>query len=417
MSARPIDEPHRVSSQLELLFDLTFVVAVAAVTAELAHDIAEDHGLTGLVPFLQVFFAIWWAWMNFTWFASSYDTDDVAYRLLTMVQMAGVLVLAAGVPLAASTGDFKVVTLGYLVMRLALVAQWVRAGLEDPVRRRTALRYAAGIGILQIWWILRFLVTDAGVLPPWLEPLSFVCLAAAELAVPWWAEKALATTWHPHHIAERYGLFTIILLGESVLAASRGVGRALEAGDISSPFIVVAVSGLVLLFSLWWLYFLVEAGEGLSDRRHRSYLWGYGHYGIFAALAALGAGLEVAVEQSGHQVGASPMASGYAVAIPVGVCLVLLWAVHALVVAEPAMRPSAVLGSSILILLLPLAAPRVGVAAVVAAVTAICVLLLAATIAAGTDRGRRGGASSWPVISTIRRAVEEPGPREAEPQP
>ncbi|HEY0619570.1 MAG TPA: low temperature requirement protein A, partial [Kribbella sp.] len=94
MSARPIDEPHRVSSQLELLFDLTFVVAVAAVTAQLAHRVADGHALAGIAPFLQVFFAIWWAWMNFTWFASSYDTDDVAYRLLTMLQMAGVLVLA-----------------------------------------------------------------------------------------------------------------------------------------------------------------------------------------------------------------------------------------------------------------------------------------------------------------------------------
>src|ERR1700754_1405142 len=106
MSARPIDEPHRVSSQLELLFDLTFVVAVAAVTAELAHDIAEGHALAGIVPFLQVFFAIWWAWMNFTWFASSYDPDDVAYRVLTMVQMAGVLSLAAGVPEAIEHSDY-----------------------------------------------------------------------------------------------------------------------------------------------------------------------------------------------------------------------------------------------------------------------------------------------------------------------
>ncbi|GAA3223385.1 hypothetical protein GCM10020216_036220 [Nonomuraea helvata] len=78
------------------------MVAVAGVTAQLAHGIAAGHGLAGLVPFLQVFFAIWWAWMNFTWFASSYDTDDVPYRLLTMVQMAGVLILAAGVPATAA---------------------------------------------------------------------------------------------------------------------------------------------------------------------------------------------------------------------------------------------------------------------------------------------------------------------------
>ncbi|GAA3407516.1 hypothetical protein GCM10018952_01230 [Streptosporangium vulgare] len=137
MSSRPIDEPHRASSQLELLFDLTFVVAVAAITAQFAHAIAEGHGLTGLVPFLQVFFAIWWAWMNFTWFASSYDTDDVLYRLLTMVQMAGVLVLATGVPAAVGHADLGIITLGYLIMRIGLVAQWLRAAFEDPASRRT----------------------------------------------------------------------------------------------------------------------------------------------------------------------------------------------------------------------------------------------------------------------------------------
>ncbi|MCG5215616.1 low temperature requirement protein A [Streptosporangium sp. KLBMP 9127] len=384
MSARAIDEPHRVSSQLELLFDLTFVVAVATVTAQLAHSVADGHGLAGLVPFLQVFFAIWWAWMNFTWFASSYDTDDVAYRLLTMVQMGGVLVLAAGVPAAFSHSDYGVVTLGYLIMRMALVAQWLRAGLEDPDSRRTALRYATGISLVQMGWLLRFFLAATGALPSSFQLPSFVCLVVLELAVPRWAERARATNWHPHHIAERYGLFTIILLGESVLAASRGVEGALETGEISGPLILIAVSGLVLLFALWWLYFLVEAGEGLSDRRHRSYLWGYGHYGIFAALAALGAGLEVAVEQSGHEVAAAPLALGYAVAIPVSVYLILLWAVHALVSTEPVIHPAAVLGGVTAILLLPLMASQIGVAAVVAAIAGICALLVAVTILANS---------------------------------
>jgi low temperature requirement protein LtrA len=87
MTARTVDEPHRASTQLELLFDLTFVVAVAAVVKQLGHGVAEGHAGEVVVPFLLVFFAIWWAWMNFTWFASSYDTDDVPYRLLTLLQM------------------------------------------------------------------------------------------------------------------------------------------------------------------------------------------------------------------------------------------------------------------------------------------------------------------------------------------
>src|SRR3954470_5886085 len=263
MTARPIDEPNRVSSQLELLFDLTFVIAIAAVTEQFAHTIVEGHGSDGLLPFLQVFFAIWWAWMNFTWFASSYDTDDVTYRILTMVQMAGVLLLAAGVAPAADHGDYLMVTTGYLVMRLGLISLWLRAGIEDPDSRRTAFRYAFGIGALQVGWFGRLYLADAGASDTVLLA-AFAALAVLELSVPRWAERPRPTNWHPHHIAERYGLFTIILFGESVLAASNGVGRALDGGELSRSLIVIAGSGLVLLFALWWLYFLLPAGEGLN---------------------------------------------------------------------------------------------------------------------------------------------------------
>ncbi|HEX6359575.1 low temperature requirement protein A [Actinophytocola sp.] len=384
MTARPIDEPHRASSQLELLFDLIFVVAVAAATAELAHRLADGHGLEGLAGFLQVFFAIWWAWMNFTWFASSYDTDDVVYRLLTMVQMGGVLVLAAGVP-AAADFDYRAVTVGYLIMRIGLVTQWLRVGIEDPASRRTALRYATGISVLQVGWLVRLLLADAGVLSPAGQHALFVGLVVLELAVPRWAERARPTNWHPHHIAERYGLFTIILLGESVLAAITGVRGAIEAAAIGGSFVTMAISGLVLLFALWWLYFLEPAGEGLNDRRHRSYLWGYGHYGIFAALAALGASLEVAVEYTGGHLAASPLAISYAVAISVGVFLVLLWLVHAPIVAKPVIHPAAVLVCATVVLLLPLAAPRFGVSVVVAGIAAVCALLIAFTITPKAD--------------------------------
>jgi low temperature requirement protein LtrA len=382
MTARPIDEPHRVSSQLELLFDLTFVIAVAAVTDQFAHTIADGHAGDGVLPFLQVFFAIWWAWMNFTWFASSYDTDDVPYRLLTMLQMAGVLVLAAGVPAAADHSDWRAVTIGYVIMRIALVAQWVRAGAEDPASRRTAFRYAAGIAVTQVGWILRLVLLDTGVLRPSAQLPVFVVLAALELAVPWWAERTAATNWHPHHIAERYGLFTIILLGESVLAAATGVQGALDAGGFSGSFLTIAISSLVLLFALWWLYFLEPSGEALSARRELSYFWGYSHYGIFAALAALGAGLEVAVEQSGHHVEASHLTVTYAVAIPVAVYLFLLWAVHAPLLDTPVIPRTLVLGAAIITLLLPLTVPWLGVPAVIAAIALTSVLLIAATLAA-----------------------------------
>jgi low temperature requirement protein LtrA len=375
MTARPIDEPHRVSSQLELLFDLTFVVAVAAATEQFAHTIADGHAGEGLLLYLQVFFAIWWAWMNFTWFASSYDTDDVAYRLLTMVQMAGVLVLAAGVPAAADHADYRTVLVGYLIMRLALVAQWLRASIEDPERRRTARRYAIGISVVQLGWILRVYLAEVDVLNESAQVAGFLILVILELAVPRWAERTSTTNWHPHHIAERYGLFTIILLGETILAATIAVRRALEATAVSAELITVAACGLVMVFALWWLYFLHPAGPGLANRRENSYRWGYGHYGIFAALGALGAGLEVAVEQTGHELHISPTGVSYAVAIPVAVFIGLLWCVHSFISATSGLQLGAVIAGIVTLLLLPLGTPLIGSAVTIALLTATCVAL------------------------------------------
>ena len=380
MAERAADQPHRAASPLELLFDLTFVVAIAGLTLELAHGIADGH--PPVTPFLLVFFTIWWAWVNFTWFASAYDTDDVPYRLLTMLQMAGVLVLAAGVPAAIGDDDYRAITVGYLVMRLALVAQWLRAGIEHPEGRPTAFRYAAGISLVQVGWLLRLVLVEAGVLPEGAFLPVFLALVALELAVPRWAEAGRRTSWHPHHIAERYGLFTIIILGESVLATSTGLRAAVETGDLDWSVVSVAVAALVILFALWWLYFLEPAGEGLARRRSGSFLWGYGHFGVFAALAAVGAGLEVAVEWMAHDLDVSARAVAFAVCIPVACFHVLLWVVHVSLLSRPVIHPGLTLGAAVVVLLLPLAAGALGLAAVVWTAAAVSSLVVLTTVLA-----------------------------------
>lgn len=379
MRARDIEEEHRASTPLELLFDLTFVVSIASLVKQLTHAIEVGHAGEAIVPFLMVFFAIWWAWNQFTWLASAYDTDDTLYRLFTMVQMGGVLVLAAGVPSAFDDGNFTAITIGYLVMRLGLLGTLLRAIKDDPETRATAARYATGIAVLQVGWLLRLLLPDE------FAVASFVILAIGELCVSPWADRASQLSWHPHHVAERYGLFTIILLGESVLAVTVAVQESLKSA-LSPELLTAAIAGLVLLFTLWWLYFSEPAAEGLVSRRERSHLWSYGHYFLYAALAAVGAGLEVAVRSINGEVESSGLVVGFSLAIPVAVIILLLWLVHAPMVERVSIPRSASVGAIAVILVLPFSAPVLGTIGVVVAVTGVAVLLLVVTLFAEGQR-------------------------------
>ncbi|MBN9239218.1 MAG: low temperature requirement protein A [Micrococcales bacterium 70-64] len=377
--ARDITENHRVSSPLELLFDLTFVVAISSLVTQLVHAVAEGHAAEVVGPFLMVFFAIWWAWNQFTWLASAYDNDDVPYRVLTMVQMGGVLVLAAGVPSAFAVQDFGAITLGYLIMRLGLLGTLIRTMVDDPESRPNAQRYVIGISLVQVGWLLRlFFVPNEYIVP------AFIVLAVLELLVSPWADRAGSLAWHPHHIAERYGLFAIILLGESVLAVTVAVQEAIVEG-VDASLVVVAVSGLVLLFTLWWLYFSEPAAEGLVRNRDKSYIWGYGHYAVYASLAAIGAGLEIGVKAVTHHTEIGDVAAGYAVAIPLAVFLLLLWLLHA-PLGPVSIPPVATVIASAAILVAPLTAAGVGILGSTVLMTLITVALLIAAFARARRR-------------------------------
>ncbi|WP_406488079.1 low temperature requirement protein A [Streptomyces phaeochromogenes] len=323
MTARGRDEAHRVASPLELFFDLCFVVAIAQAGVQLVHSVAEAHAAEGILNYAMVFFAIWWAWMNFTWFASAYDNDDVLYRIVTLVQIAGVLVLAAGVSQAFEDHDFLLVLLGYVIMRMALTVQWLRVARNaDGAERRMALRYAGGVLVCQAGWVGLVLLPEAG--RPWL----FLVMAIAEMCVPLLAEREFSTVWHPHHISERYGLFTIIVLGETIAAATIAVKVGVDENDALGELLPIASGGLLIIFAAWWIYFVVPIHGHLSSSR-KAFLWGYGHYVIFASAAAIGAGLEVAVEQAVGKAHISTSAASAAVTLPTALFLLMVWVLHA----------------------------------------------------------------------------------------
>ncbi|MCJ1679051.1 low temperature requirement protein A [Streptomyces sp. APSN-46.1] len=322
MTARSREEDHRAATPLELFFDLCFVVAVAQAGRQLVHALAEDHVAAGISGYLFVFFGVWWAWMNFTWFASAYDVDDVPYRIATLVQISGVLIYAAGIPRAFNDNDWTIAVAGYVVMRIALTLQWLRAAAgESGAARRCALTYAAGLVICQAGWLALLVAPEDA--RRWL----FLVLVAAELLVPVVAERHQATPWHAHHIAERYGLFTIIVLGETIAASTVAVQSALDEHEALGELLPIAAGGLLLVFAAWWIYFAVPAHDRLRSNR-QAFSWGYGHFVIFAAAAAIGAGIEVAIEQAVGKAHISTVAANLAVTVPAAVFLAFVWLLH-----------------------------------------------------------------------------------------
>jgi low temperature requirement protein LtrA len=339
MTGRDPHESHRAATPLELLFDLAFVVAFGAAGNEFAHYLAEGHIGTGIGGFAFVMFATGWAWINFSWFASAYDTDDWFYRICVMVQMIGVVILVLGIPPlfhSIDEGhylDNGVLVAGYVVMRVAMIAQWLRAARQDPARRRTALTYAGFVAVAQIGWVaLAIAHTTLAVTIAFAAVLYLI-----ELAGPWVAERRVkdgGTPWHAHHIAERYGLLTIIALGEGVFGTITAVSAAIESTGWSSEAAVLLVAGVGLTFGLWWTYFLLPAGAVLHRYRSKAFVWGYGHLLVFASIAATGAGLHVIAYVIEGESELGPVAAVMTVALPVLLLCLAIFALYAYLVGE-----------------------------------------------------------------------------------
>ena len=335
MSGRDPHEPHRVATPLELLFDLTFVVAFGVAASEFAHMLAEDHVGAGLAGFAFATFAVCWAWINFSWFASAYDTDDWVYRLMTMLQMVGVIILALGIPPVYASieqgvhVDNRLMVAGYVVMRIAVVAQWIRAARQDPDRRTACLTYAVTITVAQIGWI-GIIIARTSV------PMTFLLVAAmtaVELAGPWLVESRKGgTPWHAHHIAERYGLLTIIALGEGVIGTVASLSAVVAAQGWTVDAVLVLVAGIGLTFGMWWVYFVVPSSHLLHAQRGKSIPYGYGHIVVFGSIVATGAGLHAAAYYIEQHSELGSVATVLSVAIPVGIYIGSVYLLYILLV-------------------------------------------------------------------------------------
>jgi low temperature requirement protein LtrA len=361
---RDPDEDHRAATPLELLYDLTIVVAFGTASDELAHYVADGHIGAGVAGFAFASFAVSWAWLNYSWFASAYDTDDWVFRLATMVQMVGVIVVALGLPqMFASidhgdTLDIGVMVAGYVVMRVALAFLWWQVTRHDRERGPAARVYMATIGGAQVGWVvLAILGLSVGA-----TFALFSILLAIELVGPFIAERRASTPWHPHHIAERYGLLVIITLGEVIIGTVASLNAVVhgEAGWTVDAALL-AIAGVGLTFGSWWMYFALPWAEPIVRHRERGFPFGYGHLFLFSALAAMGGGLHVAAYSLENKSSLDATGTVLSVAIPVAIYVGVLFTLYSILMRTRDPFHIALLGGTAAVLVLSIVLAASGV--------------------------------------------------------
>ncbi len=277
---------------LELFFDLVFVAAVAQVGEPLARDFSPS----GLVRYGFLFFLIWWAWLGHSMFNTRFLVDDPLQRLFTLIQIFATAVMAANARDALSSRDAAGFSAAYAVVRIVLVIQYIRACRVHRARNLARL-YASGYGLAAFFWVAAALAPASLRYPLWAIAL-FV-----DIATP------ILSTRHTHklppdaeHLPERFGLFTIILLGDSVMSIMHGI----ESQETWTPQAALsAFFGLCLIFMYWWCYF-DQSGATTAKHVHSPKhalsleIWQYVHLPLYLSLAVAGIGIEHVIAAGGR---------------------------------------------------------------------------------------------------------------------
>ena len=342
----------RRATWVELFFDLVFVVAVA----QLSHLISNDPSATSFLHYALLFAPVWFIWVGFTVYADRFDTDDIPHRLLVLAGMVVVAALAVHVD-DAFTGGSIPFALCSIVARVILLAMNARAMRAVPAARDFIAFNVRGWSAGLLLWVISLAVP---------EPGRFVVWGAAvlvEVATPLVAERRVGTVpLHVSHIGERFALFTIIVLGESVVSVTAGIAEV----DFDLANSVIAVGAFVVASALAWVYF-----DRLATDLIGSTLYVYGHFVVYLGLAAVGPGTLLAIEAADD----SALPAGARAALCGGAALYLLGLA---LVSAPTRRSEA--GRRRIFARCVAAAAAVGIAFVGAAIPPVATVLLLAAV-------------------------------------
>ena len=283
------DPGERHASWLELFFDLVYVFAVAQV----AQILVKNTDALGFIKFAVLFVPIWWSWVGFTFYADRFESNEIAYRVLTFAGMFAVAALSLTLGNAFTPeGDLPLIVC-YVLVRLVIIALYVRSAYYVPLARSLSLQFITGFGLSVVILLSSLLVAP---------PLRYYLWATAvllELATPFLSLRlARIIPYDYSHIPERFGLFTIIVLGEAVIATATGA----SAVSWTTTTIAVAAIGFAMAACIWWINFdLVEDDAIRSRALIPRLIYIYGHYFTVASVVALGIGVEHAIKETGAE--------------------------------------------------------------------------------------------------------------------
>jgi low temperature requirement protein LtrA len=274
------DQGERHATWLELFFDLVFVISIA----EVVHTLEDYRSLGDFLGTAGLFVAVWWAWVGYTVYADRFDTDDLLHRALVLAGMLAVIAMALSVHDALHGGAAQF-ALTFVAVRGIVLLLNARARRHAAAARPLLNLYLVAFTIGASLWLVSVFVP---------EPARYVLWGVAlliELSAPWVGRHQIARApIHASHLVERFGLFTLIVLGESVISVAQGAADV----DWTAATVAAAVCGFVAVACLWWLYF-----DRLEDAAIRSVLqglvWNYAHLPLLAGLVSVAVGTEYAV--------------------------------------------------------------------------------------------------------------------------
>ncbi len=266
---RGTDGVSQRASSLELFYDLVFVFAITQVS----HLLLAHLTWTGVLQSLILLLAVYWSWNYTTWTTNELDTETIPVRLLLLGLMLVSLLMSVAIPRAFEdqallfAGSYVAIQVGRHFFLTFVAAD------SGTVERERAGRILTWFVVVGVIWIAGALVEGTGRYVLWLIALALDYYAPlVTYRVPG-RRRLPPETWNvgTEHFAERFGLFIILALGESIVITG-GITSELEL-DVKT--IIAFIMAFLASAAIWWLYFTSVAALGehyLEVADHRTTL-------------------------------------------------------------------------------------------------------------------------------------------------